>query len=44
MAAEILERLAPNSNLLKSIYSRLVFSSRCRGVEKGRAAFPQANI
>jgi len=44
LAANALERLSPNSNLLSKVYGRLVFSSRCRGVEKGRAAFPQADI
>ncbi|MCX7017371.1 MAG: glycosyltransferase family 2 protein [Candidatus Sumerlaeota bacterium] len=44
VAAEALERIAPNSNLLERLYARLFFSARCKGVTEGRKAFPKAAI
>jgi hypothetical protein len=43
-AASVLERVAPNSELLGRIYGRLVVSCRTKGVEQGRRAFPEAGI
>ena len=44
LAAEALERIAPNSKTLKRLYARLFFSARCKGVAEGRKAFPTAAI
>lgn len=44
LMAAALEKIAPNSKLLETIYGRLVFSCRTEGVQEGRRLFPDVEI